>query len=360
MARTRVWRAPAAAVAVTAGAGFSSGREVALFFSQMGWASWAGVAFAAAMFGALCGLIAHFARETGARTLSGVYMRALEPRQGRILGLAHGLLMAAAGGVMLVSCGELAMLALPFRNAEWMGALFALGAALALNLRGMRALPALGAAALALAAAFFLALAADPRGVTVHLSYEVVPELSGSAGAAILMGTLHAALDASVAGCVVARFAEESGAPAAFGARCGALMLLLLAAANAAVLRGGEKLLAQALPSVVLAARWGKFGYYACIAVMAAGSIATLAAAVGALAGLLGDAPRGGRAVPAALLALAALAAATGFGGVADVGYPMLGWASVFSLAALACRMERIPRRFSTRVLNSQNPPRSG
>ena len=53
MARTRVWRAPVAAVAVTAGAGFSSGREVALFFSQMGWAAWAGVLFASALFGAL-------------------------------------------------------------------------------------------------------------------------------------------------------------------------------------------------------------------------------------------------------------------------------------------------------------------
>lgn len=357
MARTRVWRAPVAAVAVTAGAGFSSGREVALFFSQMGWASWAGVLFASALFGALCGLIAHFARQTGVHSFSGVYLRALEPRQGMVVGAMHGLLMAMTAGVMLVACGELAMLALPFHNAFWMGVLFALAGALLLNLRGMRALPAAGAAALLLMAAFFLALAADPRDVTVHLNYEVDPELFGSTAAAILMGTLHAALNASIAGGVIACFSGETGQPAAFGARCGALMLAVLSAANAAMARGGEKLLAQALPMVVLAARWGTFGYYACIAVMALGSIATLSAAVGALIGQLDDGPRSRKAVLAVLAAGGALAALLGFERAVELGYPMLGWASVFSLAALACCVDRISHRFPTDVLNSQNPP---
>ena len=133
----------------------SSGREVALFFSQMGWASWVGALFSAAMFGALCGLVCHFARQTGAHSFSGVYMRALEPRQGVAVGAMHSLLMAMTAGVMLTACGELAMLALPLHGAFAMGMLFALRRGAAAQLRGMRALSTAGAGTLALLAAFF-------------------------------------------------------------------------------------------------------------------------------------------------------------------------------------------------------------
>lgn len=354
MAR-RDWGAAAATVAATAGAGFSSGREVALFFSQMGWASWVGALFSAAMFGALCGLVCHFARQTGAHSFSGVYMRALEPRQGVAVGAMHSLLMAMTAGVMLTACGELAMLALPLHGAFAMGVLFALGAALLLNLRGMRALSAAGAGTLALLAAFFLALAIDPRETAPRLRCEVDAELRGSTAAAILMGTLHAALSASIAGGVIAAFAPAAGTPAAFGARCGALMLALLCAANAAVLRGGDELLAQALPTVLLAARWGTFGYYAAITAMALGSIVTLAAALGALIGQLGDGPRCRRTALVMLAGGSGAALLLGFARAVELGYPILGWASVFSLAALACCADRALHKFPADVLNSAN-----
>ena len=55
------------------GAAFISGREAASFFAVAGWASWTGVAASAALFGALMGMLCHFARITGATTLPGIY-----------------------------------------------------------------------------------------------------------------------------------------------------------------------------------------------------------------------------------------------------------------------------------------------
>ena len=307
-----------------------------MFFSQMGWASWIGIGCASAMFGLFCGIICRFARQTGAKTFAGVYMRVLDARQGAVVGAVHGLLMALTTGVMLTAVGELAALALPLYNAFWMGALFSTGVALLLNLRGMRAMGAAGLPVVAICGVFYAALALDPREIAVHLRYETVPELSGSVSAALLLATLHSALCASVGGGLTARMADEGGRPTRFGARCGILMMLLLSAVNAAMLRGGEKLLSQSLPTVLLAARWGKTGYYLSIIVMWLCSTMTLSAAIGALVGQIDSGRRNRRVLLLTLLLGMAAALLMGFGRLVEVGYPMLGWAALFVLAGLA------------------------
>lgn len=341
MKKTSEWRGAAAVVAAVAGAGFSSGREVVLFFAQMGWASWIGVGFAAAMFGLLCAVVCHFARTTGARSFQEVYRRVLDVRQGTVVGAIHGLLMALTAGVMAVAAGEMAALALPIRGAFWMGMFFTTGLALLMSTREMRGMALLGVPSLALCGLFYLALALDPRSVTIYMNYETVPEMSGSVTAAILLATLHAALNASIAGGVTACFARRVGSPMRFGARCGGMMLLLLSASNAAVLRGGEKLFSQALPTVVLAARWGKFGYYGCILVMWLCALTTLAAVLGSLACQMDDSPSSRRMLLIVLLAGTLLAFWMGFERFIELGYPMLGWASVFAMAGLACYYDR-------------------
>ena len=295
MVRKRELSAVAATLAAGAGVGFSSGRQVALFFAQMGWASWVGVGAAAALYGALCGAVCHFANQTGARTLPGICMRALGPRRAMAACALYGLLTAAVAAMMISAAGGLAALILPVQNAFWMGALFSTGLALLLSLRGMRGMAALGIVAVTLCGALYAAMALDPREIHVYHQYVTVPELSGSLGAALALAAMHAALNAAVAAAAAAGFADRTRSAAGFAAECGLGMLILLAAANAAILRGGERLLSQAMPMAVLAARWGKFGYYALILSMWLCTVTTLSASVSALAGQLdGD----GRASP--------------------------------------------------------------
>ena len=340
MNRKREWSAVAATLAAAAGAGFSSGREIVFFFAQMGWASWIGVGFASAMYGALCGIICHFAKMTGGETLPGVYLRVLGARQGTVVCALYGLLMAVAAGVMIVTTGELAALALPLRNAFWMGALFSTGLALLLSMHGMRRMAALGAVTVILCAVFHIALALDPREVSIYHRYETVPELSGSVTAALLLSTLHAALSASLSGGAVAGFSGRTESPVRFTVRCGVGMLVLLVCANAAIMRGGERLLSQALPTVVLAARWGTFGYYASILTMWLCSLTTLCAALGAIAGQMNDGRSARRAMVAVLLLGVLAAMLLGIERFVELGYPMLGWAGAFSLAGLVCCFE--------------------
>lgn len=335
--RYQRWRSAFAAVAATAGTAFASGREIVLFFAQMGNAAWAGIAFASALYGVLCALVYHFALQTGAESFAGIYMRVLDPKQGMVVSGVHGLLMAMTVGVMLVSCGEMAALALPLRHAFWIGVLFSAAVALLLNLKGMRVLPEAGLLVLVTCGGFYIALALDARPVSIYANYQTAAELSGSVTAALMLAALHAALNASVSGGIAARFASDTLSPSAFGARCGLVMLLFLAVANGAMVRGGEKLLSQMLPTVVLAARWGTAGYYISIIVTWLCAVTTLAASLGAIVGQLDDGVKNRRALCAVLLCAALAAGLMGLQRFVEVGYAVLGWACVFSLAGLAC-----------------------
>ena len=244
--------------------------------------------------------------------------------------------MALTAGVMLAAVGELAALALPLYNAFWMGALFSAIVALMLNLRGMRAMGAVGLPVVAICGLFYAALALDPREIAVHLQYETVPELEGSVSAALMLAVLHSALCASVGGGLTACMADTAGEPVRFGARCGIMMMALLSAANTAMLRGGEKLFSQALPTVLLAARWEKAGFYISISVMWLCSTMTLAAAIGALVGQIDGGRRNRRVLLLTLLLGMAASLLLGFGRLVEIWYPMLGWAALFALAGLA------------------------
>lgn len=274
------WPAAVSAVAAAAGVSLASGRQAVVFFAQMQGASWIGVLTASALFGALCGLVARAAAQTGSGSFVDVCARTLSGRWGMAVGMLYGLIMALAAAAMLAESGRLAELALPLHNAYWMGVVLSLGLASALCIRGMRGW---GAASLALCGMFYAALALDLRPVRIYGNYETELRLSGSVLAAMLMGALHAALSGSMA----AGSAASGGArsPVRLALSSGAMMLAVLAAANAALLRGGEKLLSQALPTVVLAARWGKAGFYGCILVKWMCAVATLSAALGALTG---------------------------------------------------------------------------
>ena len=74
-----MWRALGAVLAATAGTAFLSGRQLTLFFSQLGGMSWLAVGTASALFGLCCGALCRFARQTGGENVAAVLMRRLQP-----------------------------------------------------------------------------------------------------------------------------------------------------------------------------------------------------------------------------------------------------------------------------------------
>jgi len=274
------WKAAFTATAAASGIGIVSGRQMVMFFAQMGSTSWLAVAAASVLFGLLTGKIAGFAHRTNCRSFAGVCMRMLSPRMAKAAVALYGLLMLSVSAAMLTEAGRLAELALPVHNAFVMGALLTLGLALVLCLHGMRGW---GTAAVAVCTAFYIALAMDPRTVRIYENYETGLNLSGSVPAALVLGAVHAALCASMGAESMVSCGAES--PIRAAAAAGVAMFSVLTVANAALMRGGERLLSQALPTVVLAARWGKTGFYVCILVKWMCAVATLASALGALTG---------------------------------------------------------------------------
>lgn len=333
--KTKAWGAslrPALAVlAAVAGAGYASGRELVVFFAQLGWAAWLGIPFACLVFALLLGAICRGARKAGA---AGVW-RLLGNRGGRVASALHALLMAFTAAVMLQSAGEVGALTLPVAYGWLWGAGLALVIAVFANLRGQRALPWLGLCTVLLAVGFYAGLALDPRPVRVYLRGETVPLLRGNVPAAILLAALYAAMNAGIAGGVAARFSEKAD-PATFAALSGGLLCALLLCANAAIVRGGDVLLTQAMPAVILAARWGIAGFWLCALLSFLCAATTLAAALGTLFGS-GRSPW-----KAALLAGLILALLLSFGltDAVPAGYAALGWACALAVAALAGRFD--------------------
>lgn len=257
-ARMALW-----AMAAVAGTGFASGREIALFFSQTGEAAWVGVGVAALTFGLLTCLFRHWAGRFGADGFTALCGAALRPWADRVARGMRALLLALATVMMLYRATSLGALTLPFKNARLCGALLVILVALLLNLFRRRPLAWAGLIALALGVAFYAALAMDPRPPRVYMSGEIELRLWNDIPAAALLGLLHGAMNAGIAAGVVAR---RDGCPRAprVGALCAGMMLAALGCANAAVLRGGPELVAQAMPTVLLSARWGMFGFWLC------------------------------------------------------------------------------------------------
>ena len=331
----RELKAACAVNAAVIGASFSSGREAASFFACTGWASWCGIAVSAALFGLLMGMICHFAIETGARDLPGIYYRKLDARCGDTIGVVHALLMLMMGAVALSTAGELGMLALNGSYPYLIAAAVAVLLALAVTLSSFRPLSSLGLLLTPLFIVFFAALALDPRPATAGAYIKTATlDLRGNFPVAVLLGALFACLKAAMA-CGVAAANASGLKPWLFGTMCGALMALTAAAVNWALQRAGAGVWALNLPSVVLAARWGVFGYYICIFVMWAGTVAVLSCAIASIMALFSA--RVSR--PASSLITAAgiiVMSVTGLRSLVSVGYPMLGWICAMCLCALA------------------------
>lgn len=332
-------RTALAVVAAVTTAGYASGRETVLFFAQTGRVGWLGVCLAPTLFGLLTALFCRCATRVGAKDFAEFCRRLMGRRTGAVAGWLYGLLLAMTAAVALCGAGETGALALPV-NFGWLwGAGVALLIALLLNLSRLRALPWLGLLALLAGLAFYGGLAVDPRPTRVWMDGAVTLALEDSWPAAILLALTFAAMNAALASGVVLRFGAGAK-PGRLGLYCALMLWGLLAAANGAIVRGGRQLLGQAMPAVLLSARWGFFGFWACAVFGYLCAVTTLAAVLGGLIDLLRGGWRGSALLT--VLAAGALAGALGLRRVIGVGYPAVGWLCAALMLALACRADAV------------------
>lgn len=341
MERGRERRAALAAIAATAGAGYASGRELVLFFAQLGAASWLGVAFASVCFALLAAALCRAVERVGPDAPGAFLRRLLGRRVGTAAGMMHSLLMSLTAAVMLAGAGEIGALTLPVDHGYIWGMALALAAAVGWNLSYEKAMPAAGLLTLLIGAALYAGLALDPRPVRVYARAETTLALENSTGAAILLAAMYAALNASIAGDALLRLSHRRLDAGRVGLLCGGMMAILLSCANAAILRGGRDLLSQAMPAVILAARWGAPGFWLCATFFFLCDAGTLAACLGAL---LRKVEAGGGEWAAGILLLilsAALAVTRGLDGAVARVYPALGWLCALGVGAVAGRLEK-------------------
>lgn len=266
------WRAALALLAASAGLGLVSGRELVLFFGQTRGAAWAGVLAASALYGLLVG--------AALRQPPAVGRGGLE-QTGETLRL---LLAALASAFMLYRLGRVGELTLPMRHSYGFGIAFGLLAALALNRLPERAQAGLSLLIALSAGLFFAANAVDPRPAALRMSGAVEFALDGSYRAALMLAVPYAALNACAA--MWRLRCMGSGPtlrPARLGLKSAALYAALLALALWALRRGGDAVMAQPMPWVVLSARWGLAGFWLCAGLQALCAAASLSAALGLL-----------------------------------------------------------------------------
>ena len=322
-------RSALAIVAAIVGAGFASGREVMTFFSEMGAASWLGVGVACALVGGITAMLAQLGARTEAKSFPGLFGALMGQACEDAMHMSHGLLMAILASVMLAAGGELGALTLPVGGARYIGMGFTLACGLWAARGGM--LARLGGAVFPLILAFFAALAADGRPVDASVYAQRAYEIQASAPLALLLGAVYAALNLSLAGGVVLLNRAE---PKKVGLYTALLLAALLIPANAALLRHREELQFVAMPSVILAARWGTAGFYLCALCMELAVVSTMAASIASLRAQLAGIRSGGWAL-AGILTLSALFALSGFDFLVRSLYPLLGWLCAMALLAL-------------------------
>lgn len=315
MRRSVNMAAALSAVAAMVGAGFASGRELVVFFSGQGAPSWLGVAVACAGMGFLTGAISALAKRTGRRELPGVFARTMGRGSGIAMQAVYTGLLVLCAAAMLSTGATLGALTFPFHGSFLLGTAIVLASALFLTRRG--ALPLAGLALVVMMAAWYIALGwgQEPSGIRV----------GGSVVVSAASGMIYAAFNGAVASGVVCLNAGEGVQPRRVGLYTGLLLAAMLVPANWALLRTDSNIREMALPSVVMAHKWGVAGYYLAICALFLAVVTTLSAALSALRAQLAE--LGLRPTQALFFSCAAALALSmaGLTALVGIGYPALG-----------------------------------
>lgn len=328
------WKVALAATAAVVGAGFASGREVSLFFASHGVGSYMGAVLACAGMGFLTAMVCELSMRTGATTLPGIYTSLLGARWGHAVNALYALLLLLTASVMLATGAQLGLLALPIPGAGWVGMVLTLLVALSINGCGGNALSVVGGAMTLLIAMFYLGLALDGRAVPLSWQTGAIQKQSFWP-LALFSGVLYATLNIALAGGVVCLASGPDTRPRYVGVYTAILLALMLFPANIALERAGAEICALALPSVVLAARWGTTGYYISILALWIAVLTTLCAALGSLRQQLRLMRLRGYLAALLPCLLSLLIAMAGFETLVNRGYPIMSWVCALMLLAL-------------------------
>ncbi len=320
-------RAAFAICAAIIGAGFASGREIVSFFACFGAASFLGAAAASAGVGALVYAVMLLSARTQSSTFPRLYGALMGKPCEDAVSVLHSLLCLITASAMLAAGAELGALTFPVRHSHLLGFLLTLLAALAAVLSGFRILSGMGALLVPLTFLYFFAMAARGEYPVEFAADGFLP--------AVPMGLIYAAFNGALAGGTVCSAGLSGASPAQTARLTGGILFILLACANSALLRAGDAVRQMSMPSVVLAANWGVFGYYASITVMWLAILTTLTAMLHTIASQMTCA--GVRKLPAVCISLlgAALISVCGFSSLVSAVYPLLGWVCGFTLVAL-------------------------
>lgn len=293
------------------GAGFASGREIASFFTEGGRWSWLGIAAAVATLGGLLMMI-HDAK-TDRRSVWYVVLTRI--------------MLIVTGGAMISCCGETAMLLLPVKQARLAGMIASIAAAWLLAQRTEQGLSLLSRAmALVLLLLMMMELTQrEPPAVLLHCKGMLETLLRG-----IAWGGFNAALISPVMLSAKMKSGDDRRGLAFF---C-VMALLLLTAGNAVLMRNPGSMQSSA-PFVLLANRWGRFGFCLSAACLLLAALTTLTAVVRGMSGNV--------------LSLCGmmLVSAAGFGQIVDRVYPFLGAAGIAVIVLEARKTAGSPRDIS-------------
>lgn len=286
------------ALGAVIGAGFASGRELAVFFARFG--RWSPVAIFTAV------LAVWLLTQRILRSGEAPYRR-LSWR------IAFVALAVVSGGAMAAAAGEIAALTLPLHGAKYAGILLAMAVG---HMCAAQNTPLLRRVCQLTTAAMVLMLMLCLRLPMQRAAF--VP--TGNALAASVHGVSWAGFNLALAAPMLSRRGESRSAMEK--ERAAALLTFALAALltlGCTVLRRHPMAMHSELPLVQLTANLGRWGFPLCCTTLLLAEFSTLAASLRTLAELL---PARWRYAGMTAVLLTALA---GFGPVVGRVYPLLG-----------------------------------
>lgn len=287
-----VWELIGAAI----GAGFASGREIAVFFAQYGTWGYAGLAAAGGML-----LLA------GESLPVSWQNRWMEKIWQTILAL----LLIATGGAMLAGAGEIWAQVLPIRWSNWIG----IAATITTSwLLAVRTKAGLAWASRCLVAVMAVLLLAAFR--VQPMKGAVITEREGYL--ALISGASYGGFNAALQWPIMAATMEGKQKKCAL--QWSTVIILLLLGVGMLLMRRNAALMSEQMPFLVLMKQYGSVGYIGFIVCLYLAVLSTLTACIRAVRG---------RMLPVTMILLISCC---GFGGVVNRLYPMLGGACCIML----------------------------
>lgn len=258
--KSSLWNAMACVGSVV-GAGFASGREIMVFFTQYGKHSWWLIGWAAGLMAWICSLSVRHAQDGGwCRMVSG-----------RLEQSCTLLLLFITGGAMVSAAGQMIALVWVNQQAYWLAAAGTL--MLAWVVGNTRVLGCLGSGLSVLLVCVLLVVRLHLPSVCAAVQLQPVKQTGLRA---VVHAAGYAAMNMTLAIGVVSRCPKKRGVPWLFGLSIAGLM----GVSNALYLQHPE-MMQEPFPIVRLLAAFGRMGFVTSVCLLYLAIFTTLVSVVG-------------------------------------------------------------------------------